>query len=1083
MINKVGVRLQITRQGSLATVSGGRTIQEKVAAPGTKNEFVYFATKAIAGDQPNGNGDYFPWDHLLKSYATFVGRSLFLNHNSSDPRNAIGKVLDAYPVVDDQTGEKYIECLAKIDAVAHPELARQIESGILDSCSMGCSVESSQCSICAHTIYSDQDNKCRHMSTGLGKDYVVEADLPECGIKKGSHSKAFAVNRGLNFTELSVVNVPAWDNAKIVQVIAQLKDRVSTKAPTADVLKDLEDILTMASQNDLEAADNSAELEVETKKDCGCTSNKECAKCKKGEKALEEKQEKAQEGSNRKDKKEEKALENKQEKQQEKKRASASTPCEHPGYKECDNCKGEDKKDEFLGHNAHSDDGKAMGADARLTKLFKEKLSALDFLDLQAFMKKANGQMPDMSSPEVEAANKAGEAKDVKDMKKAEEAIKEALPILEEALPAAQEALKHEEKELAEMSKTAESKKEEKKDDKADEKREKAADKKEEKKKEEADEKKEKADDKKREDKKDEKKANLKAIFVAKPSAKDSYWVVTADGKPVLKAALSDIWGDKIGEVADYAASPTYGEALLQRVKEDGVTKVALLTNGTIYTEAADSRGQVGKGDEWPSQKQVGNSQYKPAAPMGHAKMKKTEEGVDMSGGDTGAASTGPTGGKGDTYPTSKSMGRDQYKAVGGGGPKVKTEKATYASEDTEGKIEVTAEAAVEAKPEMADAPAIPMDMPMDMPPMDGEEKPPKADKKDKKDDKKDDKEDKPKEDKKDKAPKGGSDLADMSEEELVAHMLECAQMMAQKELSKGLKKPVAAVEKAVEKLETVLTKEQETAAKEAEKEAAAAKKEEDKAAKVQAKEDEKTAKETAKAEEKAAKEEEKAAKKEEKAAPKMEEEANKDPRGKETLEIEPGYPKKDKDEEAAVAGPLHGEKNVKLDEKDNGNLKKVAEEVAAVEATVESDLPGPSERERELEAQLSQLKLEQAFRVKAQKCQAIVSEMAEKDMIAADEADIQAEIADGKPLFDARASAFKKAIDKQCADLLAMEEGTLRAFAMTVSRVKGRTIPTPATGGVLKKAFRLQFDEHTNDDAWIQDAFNQMGSQKGRKL
>jgi hypothetical protein len=441
-----------------------------------------------------------------------------------------------------------------------------------------------------------------------------------------------------------------------------------------------------------------------------------------------------------------------------------------------------------------------------------------------------------------------------------------------------------------------------------------------------------------------------------------------------------------------------------------------------------------------------------------------------MSGGDTGAASAGPTGGKGDTYPTSKSTGRDEYKLAGGGGPKVKTEKATYASEDTTGKIEVTAEAEVEAKPKMDEAPMdeMPMDMPADMPPMDGgDEKPPKKDKKD-------DKEDKPKEDKKDKAPKGGSDLEGMSAEELVAHMMECAQMMAQKAESKGLKKPVAAVEKAVEKVETIMTKEQEAAAKEAEAEAKVKAKEDEKAAKIQAKEDEKAAKVQAKEDEKEAK----AAEKAEKDAPKEEEkaEANKDPRGKETLEIEPGYPKKDEAEEAAVAGPKKDEKDGGKgpDERADGTMKK--------EATVEVDLPGPSDRELELEAQLAQLKLEHSLRAKAQKCQAIVSEMVEKDMVAADEADIQAEIADGKPLFDARASAFKKAIDKQCADLLAMEEGTLKAFAMTVSRVKGRTIPTPATGGVLKKAFRLQFDEHTNDDAWIQNAFDQMGSQKGRK-
>lgn len=943
MINKVGVKLQILRQGSLEVVAGGRpAVLERPVEPANR-EFVYFATKAIAGDMANGNGDYFPWDHLLKSYASFVGRNLFLNHNSSDPRNAIGKVLDAYPVVDAQSGEKYIECLAKIDKVAHPELARQIEAGILDSCSMGCSVESSQCNICGHLIYSDQDGRCQHMSKGLGKEYHAELDFPEINIKKGQSVKAFAVNRGLNFTELSVVNVPAWDNAKIVQVIAKLKERVAQE-PTADVVKDLEEILQMASKNlKTEAAEAAAETTEPIAPEATAT----------------------------------------------------TTP----------------KEDE--------------SRESRLTRIFKEKLSALDFLDLQAFMKKETEKVATAA-----AEDKKGEEKDVKDLEKAKELV--------------DETLKHEKKELAEMKKeAAEVKVEAKADEKKDEKDEKKDDKKEDKK----DDKKEAAAEPKVEVKAEaapeatpeatpevipapvaeapvevpvEASQKLKAIFVAKADVKNSYWVVTDNGKPVLKATLNDIWGDKIAEVSDYASSPVYGEALLQRLREDGVKKVALLTNATIYTEAADARGQVGKGEAWPTQKSMGKDQYTPAAPEGHAKLKKLPEGVDMSGGDTGTGAAGPNGGKGDSYPTSKSMGKTQYKPSGnGGGPKAKTEKASEV--DTEGKIEVKADAEVakEAAPAAMEVPMAeaPMEAPM------GEAPAAEA----------------PMEE---KGPAGAmKPIAEMSDEEKVQMMKELIESM---DPSKKTAKPLAAVEKSVEKLDTALTKEQEAAAKEAEKEAAAA----------------------AKEAEKAAKDAEKDAAKAEKKAPKEEPKEEKSEKAEEKKEEKEEKPEKESEK--------------KDDKKDEMSaMEKKASE--ATEPTVELDLPAPtaSERERELEAQLAQLKLEQSLRAKTHKCQAIVSEMVEKDLLAADESDIQEEIANGKPLFDARASAFKKAIDKQCRDLLAMEEGALQAFAMTVKRVKGRTIPQ--SNGVLKKAFKLQFDEHTNEDGWLNDVFGNMGSQKGR--
>jgi hypothetical protein len=491
----------------------------------------------------------------------------------------------------------------------------------------------------------------------------------------------------------------------------------------------------------------------------------------------------------------------------------------------------------------------------------------------------------------------------------------------------------------------------------------------------------------------------LKAIFVSKTDFKNSYWVVTDDGKPVLKASLGDIWGDKLSEVSDYAASPVYGEALLQRMREDGVKKVALLTNATVYVEAADQRGQVGKGDEWPSQKSIGKDQYSPAGPEGHAKLKKLPEGIDMSGGDTGAGAAGPSAGKGDQSPSSKSVGKDQYKHAGGGGPKVKSEymeKEAAAEPKAEPIMDIPAtppaempvpEATPEAAPEMSKGPLKP--------------------------------------------------VAEMSDEEKLALMKELVDSM---DPSKKTAKPLAQVEKSVEKLEVAVEKEKEIAEKEAAKEAEKA-----------AKEAEKAAKEA----EKAAAKDAKAAEKEEKAEPKEE-------------KVEPKEEKVEPKEEKAA-------------EKEEPMEKKAAapEALAPTLEVVPTLIPEVSSREQELEQQLIQLKLEQSLRAKTLRCHALINEMVDKDLISVDDSDVQEEIKNGKPLFDARAAAFKKAMDKQCRDLLAMEDVTLHAFAQTVNRMKGRAVSSQS--GVLKKAFKLQYDEHINEDSWLKDTFNNMGSQKGK--
>jgi hypothetical protein len=244
-LHKIGSLVKIAAAGvTLEDVVVERPPEQKIIEP-RNAEFLYFRARAIsAGDQgpkkgspnPNGNGDYFPRRELEASYETFRGRNLFLNHESDHPVKSIGKILDAYPVEDPETSEYYIECLAKIDRKLHPEIARMVETGELNTVSMGCSCEASMCSVCGITIHSDEDDKCDHLSpSGILKQHVAEIDMPEYGVQKGQPTLAYSINSGLSFNELSIVNVPADASATIKSIIASnLKSKISKKATLDD---------------------------------------------------------------------------------------------------------------------------------------------------------------------------------------------------------------------------------------------------------------------------------------------------------------------------------------------------------------------------------------------------------------------------------------------------------------------------------------------------------------------------------------------------------------------------------------------------------------------------------------------------------------------------------------------------------------------------------------------------------------------------------------------------------------------------------------------------------------------------------
>ena len=254
MLTKTGALLKISQTAETAedlirSPRDGKVLESK------NPEFLYIRGRAISADAPNGNGDYFPKTELKEACQTFIGVNMFVNHQSSDPRNSIGKVIDSYFVESEETGEAYIECLGKIDKKLNPKLARQIETGELDKTSMGCNVETSICSVCGTTLHSDADPKCSHLSSGILKEFTAETNLKKYGVNKGEPIKAYAINVGVTFNEWSVVDVPADSKAKIKTIISNLKNRIKKvgslqKEERVDVISELEKLINFLDIED-----------------------------------------------------------------------------------------------------------------------------------------------------------------------------------------------------------------------------------------------------------------------------------------------------------------------------------------------------------------------------------------------------------------------------------------------------------------------------------------------------------------------------------------------------------------------------------------------------------------------------------------------------------------------------------------------------------------------------------------------------------------------------------------------------------------------------------------------------------------
>ncbi len=206
-----------------------KTIQAAKKALSRSTEFMYVRTRAIGALEkwgPNQNGDGFPLKELQASFRTFIGKGNFIDHKSDDITKIRGLIVDAFMNNDDQC----IETLIAVDKKSHPQLCRDIETGVVNSVSMGTRVGFSFCSVCSNRATTEKEY-CSHISgyKGLKVAMFTNDENHRYG-QWPVHER----NHDLEFIELSWVSVPAFKEASVLERLASLKTAIDSERSSVE---------------------------------------------------------------------------------------------------------------------------------------------------------------------------------------------------------------------------------------------------------------------------------------------------------------------------------------------------------------------------------------------------------------------------------------------------------------------------------------------------------------------------------------------------------------------------------------------------------------------------------------------------------------------------------------------------------------------------------------------------------------------------------------------------------------------------------------------------------------------------------
>ena len=176
------------------------------------HKYLYVAARACTADVPNLNMDMLPHKELKTAYKTFIGSYVYLNHDNTDPAKARGVIIDA-KYHTENPDDKWVEILMEMDEEKCPKLCALIRSGEIDTVSMGCSIDNSECSICGN-VAEYPFEFCEHIQQ-KGREF--------------NGKLAYEICNGIEFFEESWVYEPA-DSTAYVQAIGKTAGKKTAMA-------------------------------------------------------------------------------------------------------------------------------------------------------------------------------------------------------------------------------------------------------------------------------------------------------------------------------------------------------------------------------------------------------------------------------------------------------------------------------------------------------------------------------------------------------------------------------------------------------------------------------------------------------------------------------------------------------------------------------------------------------------------------------------------------------------------------------------------------------------------------------------
>jgi len=170
------------------------------------DSYLYAAFYACGAPYPNSNKDAFTVEELTDCYDTFIGKPVYINHANDDLTRARGVIIDAICHFDEEEDSCWVEILIELDKETFPYLAQLIENGDIDTVSMGCNLDYTECSVCGNIAYTDADF-CEHIQNKMQND-------------------AYEICHGVEFFEISLVYDPADPNA-VITAVHQSSDKTA----------------------------------------------------------------------------------------------------------------------------------------------------------------------------------------------------------------------------------------------------------------------------------------------------------------------------------------------------------------------------------------------------------------------------------------------------------------------------------------------------------------------------------------------------------------------------------------------------------------------------------------------------------------------------------------------------------------------------------------------------------------------------------------------------------------------------------------------------------------------------------------